>query len=53
MRVVENGEGSEFVFTLIFPPGVDKAAIARQMTTVESELRAVRDLCETRARAVA
>jgi hypothetical protein len=46
MRVLPNGDGSEFVFTLIFPPGIEPGVIARQMTTVESELRMVRELCE-------
>jgi hypothetical protein len=46
MRVLNNEEGSEFLFTLVFPVGADDGSIARQMTTVEAELRAVRDLCE-------
>jgi hypothetical protein len=49
MRVLNNGDGSEFVFTLVFPEGADEAAIARQMATVETELRTVRDLCEAQA----
>ena len=48
MRVLSNGAGSEFVFTLIFPAGTPDELIAEQMTTVETELRAVRDLCEGR-----
>ena len=49
MRVLNNESGSECVFTLIFPVGATKDAIARQMRIVEGELRTVRDLCETRA----
>jgi hypothetical protein len=50
MRVLHNEHGSEFVFTLIFPVGADDQSIAQQMTTVEAELRTVRDLCEAQAR---
>jgi len=46
LRVLPNENGSELVFTLIFPVGAASDVIARQMTTVESELCAVRDLCE-------
>lgn len=46
MRVLPNEGGSEFVFTLIFPAGTPREAIERQMATVETELRTVRDLCE-------
>ena len=49
MRVLHNEHGSEFVFTLIFPVGADDQSIAQQMTTVEAELRTVRDLCEAQA----
>jgi Polyketide cyclase / dehydrase and lipid transport len=49
MRVLSNEDGSEFLFTLVFPVGVDDDSIARQMTTVEAELRTVRDLCEAQA----
>jgi len=48
MRVLSNEDGSEFVFTLVFPPGADEGSITRQMTIVEDELRTVRDLCEHR-----
>jgi uncharacterized protein YndB with AHSA1/START domain len=53
MRVLHNENGSEFVFTLIFPAGAAEDLIARQMATVENELRTVRDLCEAHTRAVA
>jgi hypothetical protein len=46
MRVLNNEDGSVLLFTLVFPIGVDDEAIARQMATVEAELRTVRDLCE-------
>jgi uncharacterized protein YndB with AHSA1/START domain len=46
-RVVPNGAGSEYVFTLFFADGADEAAIARQMAVVEEELETVRALCET------
>lgn len=49
MRVLRNGDGSEFVFTLIFPGGAPDEVIDQQMRTVETELRTVRDLCEAPA----
>jgi hypothetical protein len=48
MRVLSNGDGSELLFTLVFPVMADEKSIGQQMTTVEAELRAVRDLCEAR-----
>jgi uncharacterized protein YndB with AHSA1/START domain len=45
-RVIPNGDGSEYQFTLFFGDSVGEAAITRQMTVVEEELRAVRALCE-------
>lgn len=45
-RVLPNGSGSEFLFTLFFPGGTDEAAVAGQMAVVEEELRTVRALCE-------
>jgi hypothetical protein len=45
-RVIPNGEGSEFLFTLFFPEGTEDAAVARQMAVVEEELRTIRALCE-------
>ena len=46
MRVLPNAAGSEFLFSLIFPAGTPEELIVQQMTTVEAELRTVRDLCE-------
>lgn len=48
-RVIPNGGGSEYVFTLSFPRGTQKAAVEAQMAIVETELQAVRALCEGRA----
>jgi Polyketide cyclase / dehydrase and lipid transport len=45
-RVVPNGDGSEYVFTLLFPPGVPDDAVERQMLVVEDELDTVRVLAE-------
>jgi hypothetical protein len=45
-RVIANGEGSEYLFTLQFPDGTGEDAVARQMAVVEAELRAVRDACQ-------
>src|SRR3954451_10802613 len=45
-RVVPNGEGSEYLFTLFFPDGTEEAAVTRQMTIVEEELGTIRPLCE-------
>jgi uncharacterized protein YndB with AHSA1/START domain len=53
MRVLSNQDGSEFLFTLIFPAGADDKSVAQQMATVEAELRTVRDLCEAKFSAIA
>jgi hypothetical protein len=53
MRVLHNEDGSEFVFTLVFPAGADEESITRQMTTVETELHTVRALCEAQASGLA
>jgi hypothetical protein len=53
MRVLSNEDGSEFLFTLIFPAAADEKSIAQQMTTVEAELRTVRDLCEAQFSGIA
>jgi hypothetical protein len=46
MRVLHNHAGSELVFTLVFPAGVDAEAIGAQMVTVEAELETVRTLVQ-------
>ena len=45
-RVIANGDGSEFVFTLLLDDDIDGAAHARQVDVVEQELGAVRELLE-------
>lgn len=45
-RVLPNGTGSEYQFTLQLPPGTPEAAVNEQMDVVETELEAVRKLCE-------
>ena len=50
-RVIPNGEGSEYLFTLLFDPSTEPEVVAAQMTVVEDELAAVRDACETQATA--
>jgi hypothetical protein len=49
-RILPNGDGSEYLFTLFFPEGTPESAIDGQMAVVEGELRTVRAQCE-RARA--
>jgi hypothetical protein len=51
-RVIPNGEGSEFLFTLLFPQGTDQAAIDAQMAVVEGELETVRSLVERSATSI-
>jgi hypothetical protein len=48
-RVLPNGGGSEFLFTLTFPADTESAALDAQMATVERELAAVRALSESSA----
>jgi hypothetical protein len=45
-RVLPNGTGSEYQFTLQFPPDAAEDAITEQMAVVDAELQAVRALCE-------
>jgi uncharacterized protein YndB with AHSA1/START domain len=45
-RVIPNGGGSEYLFTLCFPGPTGDDAVAAQMAVVEAELRTVRELCE-------
>jgi hypothetical protein len=45
-RVVPNGDGSEYLFTLFFGDAAGEDDVAKQMAVVEEELRAVRALCE-------
>jgi hypothetical protein len=46
MRVVPNGEGSEFVFTVIRRPGMSDEEFARDKDAVEKDLRTLKDLLE-------
>lgn len=46
-RVVPNGSGSEYVFTLFFPTDAEEITVSGQMAVVEEELQSVRTLCET------
>ncbi|TKG70787.1 SRPBCC family protein [Prauserella endophytica] len=48
-RVLPNGEGSEYQFTMLFPADAPDTAVAEQMSTVREELRTVRKLCEEQA----
>ncbi len=45
MRVMPNGSGSEFSFTIFFAVGTTTEAEATQMMVIEEELQTVRDLC--------
>jgi hypothetical protein len=46
MRVVPNGEGSEFVFTLIRRPGMSDGQFAQDRAAVERDLKALKELLE-------
>lgn len=46
MRVVPNGEGSEFIFTLIRQPGMTDEQYAADKAAVEKDLRTLKDLLE-------
>lgn len=48
-RVLPNGDGSEYLFTMLFAPDADAAAVDAQMAVVDEELQAVRALCEPAA----
>jgi hypothetical protein len=48
MRVVPNGEGSEFTFTLIRQPGMSDDEFARDRAAVEKDLRTLKALLEQR-----
>jgi hypothetical protein len=49
MRVVPNGEGSEFVFTLIRRPGMSDGDFASDKAAVEKDLKTLKDLLEGRS----
>jgi hypothetical protein len=46
MRVVPNGEGSEFTFTLIRQPGMSDEKFAEDKAAVERDLRTLKELLE-------
>lgn len=46
MRVVPNGDGSEFIFTLIRQPGMSDEQFADDKAAVERDLRTLKDLLE-------
>ena len=48
-RVLPNGDGSEYLFTLFFGDRTDATAVEAQMATVETELETVRALSEAEA----
>jgi hypothetical protein len=45
-RVLPNGDGAEYLFTLLFAPDADETAVAAQLAVVDQELEAVRAFCE-------
>jgi len=49
MRVVPNGDGSEFIFTLIRQPGMSDAQFARDKDAVEIDLKTLKDLLERKS----
>ena len=46
MRVVPNGDGSEFVFTLIRQPAMSDEEFARDRGTIEKDLKTLKNLLE-------
>jgi len=49
MRVVANGEGSEFVLTLIRQPGMSEKQFAKDQAAVENDLKTLKDLLERKS----
>lgn len=49
MRVIPNGEGSEFVFTLIRQAGMSDEKFAEDKAAVERDLRTLKELLERKA----
>lgn len=46
MRVVPNGEGSEFIFTLLRQPGMSEAQFADDAQAVAEDLRTLKEVLE-------
>lgn len=49
VRVLHNGAGCAFVFSIVFPPGTPDEAVAAQMTTIDEELVTVKRMAEAAA----
>jgi len=49
MRVVPNGDGSEFIFTLIRQPGMSDAQFAKDKAAVETDLKTLKDRLERKS----
>ncbi len=49
MRVVANGDGSEFLFTLLRQPGMSDQQFAEDQQAVENDLASLKALLESRA----
>ena len=52
MRVVPNGEGSEFMFTLIRQPGMSDGEFAKDKAAVENDLKTLKVLLERKSSSV-
>jgi carbon monoxide dehydrogenase subunit G len=48
MRVVPNGDGSEFIFTLMRQPGMSEEQYAEDKQAVEKDLRTLKEILEAR-----
>ena len=46
MRVIPNGDGSEFIFTLIRQPGVTDESFAEDKAAVQKDLRTLKEILE-------
>jgi hypothetical protein len=46
MRVVPNGDGSEFIFTLFRQPEMSEEKFAEDRAAVEEDLRTLKELLE-------
>ncbi|WCB96460.1 hypothetical protein DSM104299_05219 [Baekduia alba] len=46
LRAIASGDGTELLFTILFPSGVDEPAVAAQMAVVEEELETVSRLAQ-------
>jgi hypothetical protein len=49
MRLIENDEGCEIIYTQFQRPGMSEAAFASEVEWVTSDFEALRSLLETRA----